>query len=80
MITLIIPITELRAYQTARIVGLAGGHGFQSRLRTLGIREGKSITVQVSQPFGGPVVIEIDGRATTIGRRMARGILVEPQE
>ena len=77
MIIVNIPVTELRAHQTARIVGLVGGRGFQNRLRSLGIREGKEISVLVSQPFGGPVVIEIDGRATTIGRGMARAIIVE---
>ena len=75
-----IPIAELSHNRTARITELAGGHEFQRKLRNLGIREGKLVLVLASQPFGGPVVIEVDGRATTIGRGMAKGILVEPVE
>ncbi len=75
-----IPIFELPRHKSARIVELAGGYEFQRKLRNLGIREGKIVRVLADQPFGGPVVIEVDGRATTIGRGMARGILVEPVE
>jgi ferrous iron transport protein A len=75
-----IPIAELSHNRTARITELAGGHEFQRKLRNLGIREGKLVLVLATQPFGGPVVIEVDGRATTIGRGMAKGIVVEPVE
>jgi ferrous iron transport protein A len=75
-----IPISELPLHKPARILELAGGHELQRKLRNLGIREGKIVRVLAAQPFGGPVVIEVDGRATTIGRGMARGILVEPVE
>jgi ferrous iron transport protein A len=75
-----LPIAELPHNKMARITELAGGHEFQRKLRNLGIREGKTVRVLASQPFGGPVVIEVDGRATTIGRGMAKGILVEPVE
>jgi ferrous iron transport protein A len=75
-----IPIAEMPHNTPARIIELAGGPEFQRKLRNLGVREGKIVRVLASQPFGGPVVIEVDGRATTIGRGMARGILVEPVE
>lgn len=71
------PITNLKEGKEATIVSLAGGHGFKRKLRTVGIREGKIIKVQTKQPFGGPVVVEIDGRETTIGRGMAQRIIVE---
>jgi ferrous iron transport protein A len=75
-----LPIAELSHNKMARITEIAGGHEFQRKLRNLGVREGKLVRVLASQPFGGPVVIEVDGRATTIGRGMARNILVEPVE
>jgi ferrous iron transport protein A len=75
-----IPLAELSRDQTARITELAGGHEFKRKLRNMGIREGKIVRILAAQPFGGPVVIEVDGRATTIGRGMANGIMVEPVE
>ena len=57
---------------------LEGGLHFQRKLRTIGIREGKNILILAKQPLGGPVVVEIDGRDTTIGRGMASRIIVEP--
>lgn len=71
------PITVVKQQESATIVGLTGGYGFQTRLRTMGIREGKTVRVVTRHPFGGPLVIEIDGRNTTIGRRMAERIIVE---
>lgn len=70
-------LASLKEGQEARIVQLDGGGEFQRKLRTIGIREGKVIKVLTWQPFGGPVVVEIDGRGTTIGRGMARRIFVE---
>ncbi len=72
-----IPLGSLKEGQEARIVQLDGGDEFQRKLRTIGIREGKVVKVLTRQPFGGPVVVEIDGRSTTIGRGMARRIIVE---
>ena len=72
-----IALVNLKEGQDARIVRLDGGGEFQRKMRTIGIREGKVIKVLTRQPFGGPVVVEIDGRGTTIGRGMARRIIVE---
>ncbi|MFO8109654.1 MAG: FeoA family protein [Thermoplasmata archaeon] len=58
------------------IIGLEGGRSFQRRLRTMGIREGKTVKLITKHPIGGPLVIEIAGRSTTIGRGMAERILV----
>jgi len=71
------PITNIKEGKKATIIRLIGGHGFQRRLRTMGIREGKVITVVTGQPFGGPLVVEVDGRSTTVGRGMAQRIIVE---
>ncbi len=55
----------------------AGNPGFVRKLRTIGIREGKTLTVVARHPLGGPVVIEVDGREVTLGRGMARKVIVD---
>ena len=72
-----IPLTHLRTGQKAKILRLEGGQGFQRNVRSRGIREGKILEVVTRHPIGGPIVIEIDGRETAIGRGMARRIIVE---
>lgn len=74
--------TELITLQTgtrATVVGFTGPQGFAWKLRTIGIREGKTLTVVARHPFGGPVVVSVDGRAVTLGRGMARRVLVDVQ-
>lgn len=70
-------IINLKEGKEGRIIRLVGGYGFQRRLRTMGLREGKVIKVVTTHPFGGPFVVEVDGRQTTIGRGMAQKIIVE---
>lgn len=72
-----IPLTQLKTGQKAEILRLEGGLGFQKNVRSRGIREGKILEVVTRHPFSGPIVIEIDGRETAIGRGMARRIVVE---
>lgn len=54
-----------------------GGSCMIAHLGALGIRVGKVLTVVARHPFGGPVVIKVDGRAITIGRGIAMRIFVE---
>lgn len=72
-----VPLTSLAINQSAIIRCLAGGQHFQHKLRMMGIREGKSIKLLACQPLMGPIVVEIDRRELTIGRRMAHHIMVE---
>lgn len=72
-----IPLTHLKTGQKAKILRLEGGKGFQRNVRSRGIREGKILEVVTVHPIGGPIVIEIDGRETAIGRGMAQRIIVE---
>jgi Fe2+ transport system protein FeoA len=53
-----------------------GGHHAVKQLENLGIRIRKEVTVTSIQPFG-PIVIEIDGRETAIGKGRAAKIYVE---
>jgi ferrous iron transport protein A len=72
-----ISLTQMKEKEEGRVVRLEGGWGFQRKLRTMGIREGKVIRVQTEQPFGGPLVVEVEGRITTLGRGMGQKIFVE---
>ena len=71
-----IPLADLKENEGGIIVRLEGGQGFQRKLRTIGIREGKRIKI-LTRMFRGPVVVEVDGRSTTIGRGMAGKIVVD---
>ncbi len=73
-------ITNIDEGKEAMVVRLNGGSGFRRKLTTMGIREGKVVKVVTKQPFGGPLVVEIDGRCVTIGRGMCQRILVEVKE
>ncbi|KAA0003807.1 MAG: ferrous iron transport protein A [Thermoplasmata archaeon] len=75
-----IPLIQLGPGKKAtitRVEGGEGGRGFQINLGTRGIRKGKEVEVVTMHPMQGPVVIRIDGRETTIGRKMAARIFVD---
>lgn len=69
-------ISHLPQGETATIAALHGGHGFQHRLRSVGIMEGKKIRIVARHPLCGPIVVEIEHRQVTIGRGMAQKIQV----
>ena len=60
----------------ATVVALQGGCGFQHRVRSVGLKEGKLLRVVAKHHFAGPVVVEIERRQITIGRGMAHKIAV----
>ncbi|KXB06765.1 hypothetical protein AKJ51_02935 [candidate division MSBL1 archaeon SCGC-AAA382A20] len=69
-------LTELEPGVVAKITRVEGGHGFQRRLRTRGLREGRSVSLVTRQP-GGPIVVRIGGTQFSIGRGVARKVIVE---
>lgn len=62
----------------AEIMGIDGGAGIQSRLRALGLCEGKKVQKLCNVRLGGPVIIMIDRAQVAIGKRMAEKIIVRP--
>jgi ferrous iron transport protein A len=46
----------------------------------MGIREGVRIKVVAVHPFAGPLVVEIGGRQITLGRGIARKIMVRAED
>lgn len=72
-----ITLNSLSIDQTARILKLEGGEGFQRKLRVMGIREGQIIKIVTRQPFKGPITIAVCGSQMTLGRGMASKVSVE---
>lgn len=71
------PLTDLSTNTQGKITSISGGHILQQRLQSMGIRNGKIVTVKTKQPFKGPITIEVCGTQMTIGRGMANKIQVE---
>ncbi len=69
-------LSQLNEGDRAAIIALKAGAGMQHRLRSLGLKEGKTLCVVARHHFSGPLVVEIDRRQVTIGRGMARGVIV----
>ena len=72
-----VSLLQLESGRRAKIKYLEGGFAFQRKLASLNIRTGKTIKKIAAQPFGGPVVIEIDNTRVTLGRGMAMRIFLE---
>ncbi len=54
-----------------------GGKGVQSKLQALGVRVGVSVT-KVSGSFaGGPIVLQVGGTQTALGRGLCKKIVME---
>lgn len=69
-------IADLKDGESATIAAVTGGPGLQQRMRSVGIKESKKIRMVANHPFSGPVVVEVDRKQITIGRGMARHIMV----
>ncbi len=50
---------------------------WEKRFESMGIRKGRYIRKIASQPFGGPIVIEVNGSKMSLGRNIAAKIEVE---
>ncbi len=74
------PVSHLETGKSAVILRLEGGFHFRKKMFCMGIREQKTVRLVAKHPFYGPVVIEVDGREITIGRRMAEHIITGDPE
>lgn len=70
-------LPQLKTGQTAKIKSLKCGFGLQRKIISLGIRIGREIKVISSQPFRGPIVVEVDGMRIALGRGIANKIIVK---
>jgi len=69
-------LIDMEVNKSGKITRLNGGRRFIKRLESRGIRQGKKIKVITKQPRG-PFVVQASGCQMTIGRGIARKILVD---
>lgn len=72
-----ISLTQMRAGQRGKIVGISGGHSLAGKLEALGIREGKEIKKISEQWMRGPVLLQYGNSQVALGFRMASKVFVE---
>ncbi len=72
-----IELTRAPFNQPLEIKSLSGGFSWEKKFESLGIRRGRKLRKIACQPFGGPVVIEVDGSKISLGRGIASKIEVE---
>ena len=70
-------LTEVGTGNWVKFTCFIGGAGISMKLRCLGIMPGDIAQVKRLAPFGGPILVEIDGREIALGRGIAKRIEVE---
>lgn len=68
-------LSELEPGEAGRIVKI--DPSIRASVAGMGIRKGKEVKVASEQPVGGPIVIQIEGNKSSLGRRLAESIAVE---
>ena len=72
-----IDLTKAPCNHTLEVMTVSGDARMEKRFESLGIRKGKRIRKIATQPFGGPVVIEVNGSKISLGHNIAAKIEVE---
>ena len=60
-----------------KVTSIRGGQDLSLKLRQLGLLPGDHARVMRHAPFGGPIMIEVNGRTIALGRGIAAKISVE---
>ncbi|MCW4010745.1 MAG: ferrous iron transport protein A [Candidatus Bathyarchaeota archaeon] len=71
-----LPLNTLSSGTEAKITKIIGGCGLIKRLTEMGLTHGTQVKV-VSEPCGGPVLIEVRDTRLALGRGVAMKIFVE---
>jgi ferrous iron transport protein A len=72
-----IELIEAPCNQPLEVKAVRGEFGWDKRFESMGIRKGRRMRKIACQPFGGPVVIEVEGSMISLGRGIAAKIEVE---
>lgn len=72
----VVDLTKMQAGESGLITEIHGGHGFERKIQSMGIRPGKRIIKVSSHFWCGPQTIEIDNLHIAIGFGIARRIFV----
>lgn len=60
-----------------RVLSISGGGGLDIKLRSIGLLPGDYARVIRQAPFGGPILLEVNGREIALGQGVAKKIEVE---
>ncbi len=74
----LVALTDLPVGRAALVVRLAGGHGMQGRLASMGLHVGSQVRLLHAPRGSGPALVGIGQTRLAIGRGMAERILVSP--
>ncbi|HOV81200.1 MAG TPA: FeoA family protein [Methanothrix sp.] len=72
-----IELDKAPSNQLLEVMAVNADAAWQKRFEAMGIRPGRHIRKIASQPFGGPVVIDVGGSKISLGRNIAAKIEVE---
>ena len=70
-------LTHAEPARRVRVVEVTGGRDVSRLLAQLHIRVGAVLSVERAAPLGGPLLVECEGGAVIIGRRLAEHVRVE---
>ena len=74
---MIVSLAEMAPGQTGMVVSLEGGHGMMRRLAAMGLHRGAAVTKTSSQPFRGPISVQVGNTEVALGFGLARRVMVE---
>jgi DtxR family transcriptional regulator, Mn-dependent transcriptional regulator len=69
-------LSALHEGDSAMITALEGAGEFKSKMRNIGLGEGRRIRIVAREPFGGPIVVKVGSSKVTVGRGMAAKVAV----
>jgi ferrous iron transport protein A len=72
-----IELTKAPRNQTLEVMTFSGDAIWERRFEAMGIRKGSYIRKIATQPFGGPIVIDVNGSKISLGHNIAAKIEVE---
>jgi len=72
-----IVLTKAPCNQPLQVLAVGGDGPWERKLESIGILVGRRIRKIACQPFGGPVVIEVNGSKISLGQKIASKIEVE---
>ena len=72
-----IELSRAPCNETLEVKAIYNDVDWGKRIESMGIRKGRLIRKIANQPFGGPVVIEVDGMKISLGKNIAAKIEVE---
>jgi Fe2+ transport system protein FeoA len=72
-----VPLSHIKKNQKVHVADIEGGSIFVNRMMSLGIYQGREISVLSRLALRGPTVVKVGRSTFALGRSMAAKILVE---